>query len=224
MDLSQEDMRLSLVKGETLSTPSLIQPYSSQKKTQMSRIYAQEPQQCLTPQQQRGVLKTMGVPMLLSSLLYSFVWTSSFSERSVPYTKVYNVTSQKIWVSSDREDGRLEERREETYKAIKEKLPVQDCFVYPTYIVGYFASCCYLQDVWKIHYQPQNMHYLLCFPFCIRVSAGRDWRGIVFIPPMPTWRCATRRSLRHSGPEYLEHFRAGSISSAVCLCMKEHVT
>jgi len=95
MDLSQEDMRLTLVKGETLSTPALIQPYSSQTKTQMSRIYAQEPQQGLIPQQQWGALKTLGVPMLLSSLLYSFVGTSSFSERSVPSTKVYDVASQK---------------------------------------------------------------------------------------------------------------------------------
>jgi len=54
MDLSQEDMRLSLVKGETLSTPALVQPYSSQMKTQMSRLYAQESPQGLTPQQHGG--------------------------------------------------------------------------------------------------------------------------------------------------------------------------
>jgi hypothetical protein len=32
----------------------------------------------------RGAFKTMGVPILLSSLLYSYVGISSFSERSVP--------------------------------------------------------------------------------------------------------------------------------------------
>lgn len=80
----------------------------------------------------KGALKTLGMPMLLSSLLHSYVGTSSFSERSITSTKVYDATSQKIRVSSDREDGKREGRQEESYKAITAKLPIQDCFVYLT--------------------------------------------------------------------------------------------
>jgi hypothetical protein len=104
----------------------------------------------------------MGVPMLLGSLLYSTVGTSSFlwkvcttyqsTWHNTPRPKKKYEYRRTQKTSDNREVGREATRQWEVNCSYRTVFSTSR-----TYLKRDFVSRCYWQDVWKIHYKPQNV-------------------------------------------------------------------